>query len=508
MAMMARGGQKRRYHRDRLNTATLGERSSVLHRATRGRRGVTLAVAFVALAAAACSSSKSNASAPSSSAPAPTAATSSAAPAATSAAAPAASSAAAPAASSAAAPAASSAAPSITGAKITFSGWGQEEAATKADFTGFRTSFDSKTGADVSWEGWPYADAEQQLVLKAKANQAPDVAQVDINWVTTLAAQGSLVDLNTVYGAANLAAIYPANYLALGQRDGKQVALPWTLASIGLVANMSVLNKAGITTLPVTTADFTADLLKIKQKEPGVIPYGLETGTPSLVTPFLEAWLWTFGGGIVSNGKYDPNNPGTIAALTYLSGLIKQGLAPKSFEIGTARTLFAQGKVAFYDDAIIAKGLVAGTNPSLAGQVVPVLRPVVKAGDPPQSEQWGHALVMFNNSSRSPAQSAAAAQFMTYLENPAAVGQYFTSQGLLPATTAGLAAANSSADAYSTGWAKVTATSRLDETAPYVNGAQISTIVGTEAQAAYLGIETPAQAVQKMATQLAQVALQ
>ena len=358
MAMKARGGQTRRDNRDEPSVVALGQRNSVLRRATRSRRGVVLAVAFVALAAAACSSSKSNASAPTNSSSAPVAASTSAAPAASSAAAPAASSAAAPAASSAAAPAASSAAPSITGAKIVFSGWGQEEAATKADFTGFRTSFDSKTGADVSWEGWPYADAEQQLELKAKANQAPDVAQVDINWVTTLAAQGALVDLNTVYGAANLAAIYPANYLALGQRDGKQVALPWTLASIGLVANMNLLNKAGITTLPVTTADFTADLLKIKQTEPGVIPYGLETGTPSLIAPFIEAWLWTFGGGIISDGKYDANNPGTVAALTYLSSLIKQGLAPKSFDIGTARTLFAQGKVAFYDDAIIAKGLV------------------------------------------------------------------------------------------------------------------------------------------------------
>lgn len=389
----------------------------------------------------------------------------------------------------------------IKGVKVTFGGWGGEEGATKADFDGFRTSFQKSTGAQVEWVGAPYDQIQQQLALRATSDPI-DVAQIDIGWITSFASQGQLVDLNDVYGADTLASLYPKNYLELGQRDGKQVALPWTIASISLVANMDVLKAAGVTEVPKTTEDFRAALEAVKKSQPDVIPYALNTKTAGLVTPFLEPWIWTFGGNIYKDGKVAAGDgSGTADALGYLSGLVKDGLIQKDVDIFSARTLFAQGKVAFYDDAIIARGLV--TDATRAAAVMPVARPVLISSDEPQSIQWGHALVMFAKD-RSAKELKAAKEFMTWLQNPKVVGDYFSSQGLLPATNAGLAAQK--ADEYSTAWAKVTATSRADETAAFANGSQIAEIVGQHGEAAYNGIETPKAAADGMAKELKQLA--
>jgi multiple sugar transport system substrate-binding protein len=391
--------------------------------------------------------------------------------------------------------------------KIVFAGWGREEAASKPIFDSFLTSFGRSSGAKVSWEGWPYDQTQQQLVLRLKAKQAPNVAQLDMNWVTTFAKQGALMDLNQVFGKQKLESEFPENYLKLGQRDGVQVALPWTTASISLVANKAVLRKAGITTMPTTTAEFAADLAKIKQREPDVIPYALNTKTPALVTPFFLPWMWTFGGTLVDNGKIAVNSPGTQRALAYLSGLVSKGLIAKDVDIFAARKLFAQGKVAFYDDAIIAKSVAVATNhdTKFGDDVVPVARPVAAAGDAPQSVQWGHVLVMFKEPNAGAARTSA--DFVNYLEDPATAIRYFKDQGLLPATKRGLDAPEVKQDTYSSTWAQITATSRLDETAPYVNGAKISEIVGQYAEAAYLGQKSPAAATQAMANDLGQVEL-
>lgn len=387
----------------------------------------------------------------------------------------------------------------IDGVKITFGGWGGEEGATKADFDGFRDSFTEETGAEVEWVGAPYDQTQQQLALRATSDPI-DVAQVDIGWITSFASAGQLVDLNEVYGKDTLESLYPANYLELGQRDGKQVALPWTIASISLVANMDVLEAAGVTEVPQTTEEFREALQAVKDTQPDVIPYALNTKTAGLVSPFLQPWIWTFGGNIYTDGEVTAGDSGTSDALDYLAGLVDDGLIQKDVDIFSARTLFAEGKVAFYDDAIIARGLV--TDADRASAVMPVARPVVISGDDPQSIQWGHALVMFAKE-RSDAQLEAAKQFMTWLETPDVVSGYFTTQGLLPATTAGIE--GQEADEYSTAWTAITATSRPDETAAYANGAQIAEIIGQHGEAAYNGIESPADAASKMADELKQL---
>lgn len=388
----------------------------------------------------------------------------------------------------------------IEGVDVTFGGWGGEEAATKDYFEGFQSSFEGDTGADVEWIGAPWADTQKMLALRASSDPI-DVAQIDIGWITSFASQNQLVDLNEVYGEDTLAELYPANLLALGQRDGKQVALPWTIASISMVANMNILNEAGVTEVPETTGEFLDALQAIKETQPDVTPYGLVTKSATSVAGDLQPWIWTFGGSVFADGEVSVGaNSGTVDALEYLSGLVDNELAAKDMDRFTARTLFAEGKVAFYDDAIIARGLVS--DPEISGAVVPVPRPVAASGDDPQSNQWGHALVMFKKD-RTERELEAAKEFMSSLQNLDVAGDYFSDGGLLPTTKVGIE--EQEMDDYLQSWVEITSTSRPKETDALSNGSQIAEIIGQHAEAAYNGLESPEDAARTIAEELQQV---
>lgn len=388
----------------------------------------------------------------------------------------------------------------IEGVAVSFGGWGGEEAATSGYFEGFQTSFEADTGANVEWIGSPWADTRTMLSLRASSDPI-DVAQLDIGWITSFASQDQLVDLNDVYGEDTLAELFPANLLAVGQRDGKQVALPWTIASISMVANMNILNAAGVTEVPGTTEEFRDALEAIKETQPDVIPYGLVSTDATSVYGDLQPWIWTFGGNIFRDGEVSVGDgPGTVDALEYLSGLVDSGLAAKDMDRFTARTLFAEGKVAFYDDAIIARGLVADSD--IYDAVVPVPRPVAESGQDPQSLQWGHALVMFKKD-RTDQELEAAKQFMSSLWNLGVVGDYFSNGGLLPTTKSAIE--EHEVDDYTRAWAEITSTSLPKETDALSNGAQIAEIIGQFGEAAYIGLESPEDATRKMAEELKRV---
>lgn len=388
----------------------------------------------------------------------------------------------------------------VEGVAVTFGGWGGEEGATKEYFESFQTGFEGETGASVEWIGAPWADTRAMLSLRASSDPI-DVAQLDIGWITSFASQDQLVDLNDVYGEETLAELYPANLLALGQRDGKQVALPWTIASISMVANMNILNAAGVTEVPETTGDFRDALQAIKESQPDVIPYALVSTDATSVYGDLQPWIWTFGGNIFTDGEVSVgDNSGTVDALEYLSGIVDNGLAAKDMDRFTARTLFAEGKVAFYDDAIIARGLVSDSE--ISDAVVPVPRPVAESGDDPQSNQWGHALVMFKKD-RTEKELEAAKQFMSSLQNLSVVGDYFSDGGLLPTTNVGIE--DQEMDDYLQDWAEITSTSRPKETDALSNGAEIAEIIGQHTEAVYIGLESPDDAARAMAEELQRV---
>ena len=161
---------------------------------------------------------------------------------------------------------------------FTYVGWSQDEAASKATlgkiFEQFQQGY---PGAAVKVVGFPYAQMQQNLFLRLRAHQPVDAAQLTLLWLPQFGATGKMFDFNDVYGRAALAKVIDPAILRLGEFKGKQLGMPWTAGSIGMVANAAVLKDAGVREAPVTVDAFIESLRAVKAKFPEAVPYAMST---------------------------------------------------------------------------------------------------------------------------------------------------------------------------------------------------------------------------------------
>lgn len=140
-------------------------------------------------------------------------------------------------------PAASAAAEG--GKTIVWAGWSGEEEASKDIFQRMMKTYEDKSGNDVTWVGWTWADTAQQLLIRTQGSEQLDLAQADIGIFNTVAAAGVLADWNEILGEDYLKANFEQAALDVGNIDGKQLGLPWSMASITMVYNPEILAAAG-----------------------------------------------------------------------------------------------------------------------------------------------------------------------------------------------------------------------------------------------------------------------
>ncbi|MDH2443215.1 extracellular solute-binding protein [Amnibacterium sp. CER49] len=164
--------------------------------------------------------------------------------------------------------------------------------------------------------------------------------------------------------------------------DKKLYGVPWD-ASVGVTTlNKSMFAKAGITSLPTTMDDYTADLVKIKRA--GIVKYPLSM-------PFSAAegltvyWIQTtvaFGGASIfdKHGKEQfssPSSPGYKAAQWMISALKTGLVSPGAVNDGDSQ---AQG--------LQAQGLSASSLVDYAGNVSSLY------DDPKQSKVVGQVVYL------------------------------------------------------------------------------------------------------------------
>ena len=387
--------------------------------------------------------------------------------------------------------------------KLVWCGWSGEEEATKPTIQGMVKSWNLKQpNNQVAWVGWPWANTQEQLIIRSQGGEALDVAQVDFTMFATLSAMDVLVDLNQVYGKTWLKRNFEEASLAIGQVNGKQLALPWTIASIGTVNNPALLAKVGVNTPPVTIQEFESVLLKLKQSDPNIIPYALCTKDATAASDF-QPWLWAFGGSVFDKkGNVVINNAQGVKALTWCKSLLDHGLIKMDMTRFDARTLFAKNLVGFYHDAIMAKS-IAKTNgipeADLDKYIQPMQRPVLKTGDKPQSTMWGHLLVIFKKSTDDP---KLAGEFIKHVVSEEQSMRYFENSGMLPVMKTAMADPRVQNDPWSKSWLSITKNGRLTESTLYKQAGQINTIITEEFQAALLGKKTPQKALDDVAARV------
>lgn len=385
---------------------------------------------------------------------------------------------------------------SSEGETIVWAGWSGEEEASKAIFTKMRTNYEEKSGNSVSWVGWTWADTAQQLLIRLQGGEQLDIAQVDISIFNTIAQTGTLADLNDVFGKEWLEDTFPSSALEVGNIDGRQLALPWSMASITMVYNPEILKRAGWESVPETVEEFEKCLEDIKALGEDIVPYGVSTKDATAAGDLMP-WLWTFGSSIFNEDGSVNLGDEAVETIKWYQKLLEKGCIKMDVGRGDARQLFAQGRMAFYDDAVVAKGQAVnnGVKPEDVVKVCSAMkRPVLKSGDESQSTMWGHMLVIFSSSKH----KKAAAEFAKTLVSDDIALEYFEKNGMPPVTKSAAELDEVKNDAYLKGFMESTASAKLEETARLSNASEIKSIMTEELQAALLGQKSAEDAVASM----------
>ena len=391
--------------------------------------------------------------------------------------------------------------PSAEGVNIVWAGWSGEEEASKDIFQRMMDTYEQNSGNTVTWVGWTWADTAQQLLIRTQGGEQLDLAQVDIGIFNTVAQAGVLADWNEILGEDYMKETFEQSALDVGNIDGQQLGMPWSMASISMVYNPEILSAAGWDEVPVTIAEFEQCLADIKASNPDVVPYAVSTKDATCAGDFMP-WLWTFGGAIFNeDGSVAINSDAAVACVEWYQSLMEKGYIAMDTGRGEARQLFAQGQVAFYDDAVLAKGQAVsnGVDPDEVVNVCSAMnRPVLNEGDQPQSTMWGHMLVVFKDSEY----KEQAAELAKTLVSDEVAMDYFTNNGMPPVTKSAASLDEVKNDAYLNGFLESTSTACLEETARMANANEVKTIITEELQYALLGQKSAEQAVSDMAARL------
>ena len=371
---------------------------------------------------------------------------------------------------------------------FSFASWSISEDAAKPVITGQLETFGADKGIKISPVSYPFNEYLNQLTLQVRGNQFSGAMQLDIAWLATMAALGKLKDLAPLIEGRG----YTAAGLSVGQFDGVQVGLPWTMGAIGLIANSELLGKVGVDSIPESIEDFEAMLRELKGLGDGTIPYAASTKVAQLKD--VQVWMQTFGCSLVDNGEVTIGDDASIEAVTWYKKLYDDGLIGADIDRFDARSLFSQGKAAIYDDAPVGRASIVADSPDpdLASKLLPGSCPIVKSGDVPRALAWGHVVAVVEGEAADTA--AEFAQWLTSDEQT--VVAYFDALGLPPTTEAGLAAKSVASDTFITAFSeKITATATPSPFWVFPQYGQIDAAISEQVQAVLVGQATPADAM-------------
>ncbi len=374
--------------------------------------------------------------------------------------------------------------------------WSANEAVTKEPLAAMVSKYTgANSGTTIATPSFPYNDYLNQVLLQVRGGELRGAVQLDVAWLATLAATGKLADIASVADGVD----YTETALSLGKVDGKQYALPWTQAGIGLIGNSELLQRAGVTTMPKTIEEFEAALRAVKGLGGGIVPWAAMTKVDQLKD--VLPWMWVFGSPIVDNGKIVVGDDASVAALTWYKKLYDEKLIAADINRFDARALMSQGRTAFYEDAIGGKATVvkSSPDPAFGAKMTPLARPVRKSGDKPRHLAWGHVVAVIDG----PAAYAAARFAKTITSDPAYTTDWFAKSGLPPTTTRGLAEQPVRNDTFTVDFTReIAANASASPFWVYTSFSQMEKVLAEQVQAILLGRVTPAQGLAEAQKQM------
>ena len=181
-------------------------------------------------------------------------------------------------------------------------------------------------GVTVEATKYAYDDFKSALLTSLAGGEAPDVARLDIAWVSEFADQGALLALDSeMADFAEIAANTFAGPLSTNYWDGAYYGLPQDTNTQVLLWNSDVFAAAGIESAPTTMEEFvdTACALSDAANE----KYGYALGGTYFWAP--APIFYTMGGQIVdedfTTASGYVNSPESVAAFTLLTEMYNDG---------------------------------------------------------------------------------------------------------------------------------------------------------------------------------------
>jgi arabinogalactan oligomer/maltooligosaccharide transport system substrate-binding protein len=204
-------------------------------------------------------------------------------------------------------------------------------------------SFADEYGVDLVVQQLAFGDIRDQLKLAGPAGEGPDIIIGAHDWLGELVTNGLLAPVDLGDAAAGFA---PASIAALTW-DGQLYGVPYAIENIGFFYNTDLVPKPPATWDEVRT--MSQEIINSGKAKYGWIR---QEGDPYHFFPIQTA----FGGyifGLDDKGNYTPDdvgvdNPGSIAALQWVQGMLKDGLIPSGLDGNAAQTLFFDGEAAMY----------------------------------------------------------------------------------------------------------------------------------------------------------------
>jgi multiple sugar transport system substrate-binding protein len=333
---------------------------------------------------------------------------------------------------------------------LTFANWASAETTTKPAIDQVIADFEkAHPDIQIKSEAISFSEIARQLVLRVKAGNPPDVAQLAGNDTFVLAATAKLEPLAGLVTPELKTQLQP-DALASLQYQGKLIALPWTLAPAGFWYNKFVMAKAGLDPEhpPRTIEELMAAMAAIKKSQPDVIPLALDTTNRAFALQSNWPWMATFGAAPIGASGNHADSPEMKRYLSWMRDLARNGYIDPGRRIGEFRPLAAQDKVAFVWDQVLLQGVIQNANKMTDADFYRrwgvTTQPVGPSGKSFAFE-GGHQLVMFADSK----QKQAAWAFMQYLAASAdAIKTYTLGPGssLSPLTRAPSPALNAALD--------------------------------------------------------------
>ena len=204
-------------------------------------------------------------------------------------------------------------------------------------------AFEEEYGVDLVVQQVGFGDIRDQLRIAGPAGEGPDIIIGAHDWIGELVTNGLLAPVDLGDKTADFADVAIRAF----SWDGELYGVPYAIENVGFFYNTDLVET------PPATWDEVVEMSR-EIMDSGAAEYGFvrQEGDPYHFYPIQTA----FGGyifGLDENGNYTADdvgvdNEGSIAALEFIQGLLKEGLMPSGLDGGAAEALFMDGQAAMY----------------------------------------------------------------------------------------------------------------------------------------------------------------